>query len=65
MQAGPVEATALGNGLVQLIALGEIENVAEARRVVRASFPPVRYEPQNNDVWEQAYKRFRELLTTH
>lgn len=62
--AGPVEATALGNGLVQLIALGEIKDIAEARQVVRASFPPVLYEPQSGTDWEAAYVRFRGLVTT-
>jgi len=60
--AGPVEATALGNGLVQLIARGELKDIHEARQVVRASFPPVRYEPTGGDEWEAAYGRFRTLV---
>ncbi|MEZ4671602.1 MAG: rhamnulokinase family protein [Anaerolineae bacterium] len=62
--AGPVEATALGNGLVQLIALGEIKDIAEARRVIRASFPPVLYESKSTASWDEAYSRFRRLMTT-
>jgi len=45
--AGPVEATALGNLLVQAIASGEVASLAEARRLVRESFRPRRYEPEN------------------
>lgn len=41
--AGPVEATAIGNLLVQFIALGEITNIKEARHIVRQSFSVKRY----------------------
>jgi rhamnulokinase len=44
--AGPVEATAIGNLLVQGMAAGTIASVDEGRRLVAASFPPVRYEPR-------------------
>ena len=61
--AGPVEATALGNGLVQLIALGELRDLAEARAVVRASFPPIRYEPHHTADWDAAYAMFLKITT--
>ena len=44
--AGPMEATAIGNVLMQAIAAGEIADVAAAREVVRRSFEPVEYQPQ-------------------
>jgi len=44
--AGPVEATAIGNLLVQGMAAGEIGSIEEGRRLVAASFPPARYEPR-------------------
>ncbi|MBN1966909.1 MAG: hypothetical protein JW910_19810 [Anaerolineae bacterium] len=56
--AGPFEATALGNGLVQLIALGELENLAQARRLLSATQDLTRYEPQALNIWEEAYQRF-------
>lgn len=59
--AGPVEATAVGNMLVQLMAHGELGSVGELREVVRASFPPVVYEPQDGARWEEAYWRFLHL----
>ncbi len=62
--AGPVEATALGNGLVQLIARGELRDLAEARQVVRTSYPPQQYEPERSGDWEMAYERFRKIITT-
>lgn len=60
--AGPVEATALGNGLVQLIGLGELADLAQARQVVRASYPPLVYTPAYLQDWEGAYARFRRLI---
>jgi rhamnulokinase len=62
--AGPVEATALGNLLVQLIALGEVEDLAQARAVVRASAGPEirRTEPSGDDRVAQGYGRYRELV---
>ena len=61
--AGPVEATALGNGLAQLIALGELRDVAEARALIRSSLPPRRVDPQAGDQWQAAYERFRAVMT--
>ncbi|MFW5942859.1 MAG: rhamnulokinase [bacterium] len=59
--AGPVEATVLGNALVQLIALGELHDIHEARQLVAASSNLRRYEPQNRDAWDEAYNRYQEL----
>jgi rhamnulokinase len=56
--AGPEEATLLGNLLVQAMALGEIASVREGREVVRASFTPTLYEPQDAAEWEAARERF-------
>lgn len=56
--AGPYEGTAIGNLLVQLIALGEIENVQQARQVIRNSLPITTYQPQNSDRWAEAYQQF-------
>ncbi|MDR2072970.1 MAG: rhamnulokinase [Spirochaetaceae bacterium] len=60
--AGPREATALGNMLVQLIAAGKIASVEEGRNVIAASFPPVRYEPQEASRWEAEYRRYCALF---
>ncbi len=56
--AGPVEATATGNCLMQAIAAGELGSVEEARAVVRSSFPLETYEPHNTAAWDEAYERF-------
>ncbi|MFQ3536314.1 MAG: rhamnulokinase family protein [Aggregatilineales bacterium] len=62
--AGPVEATSLGNALVQLIALGELSDLAQARHVVQQSYPPALYTPSYTLDWEGAYVRFGRLLTS-
>lgn len=60
--AGPIEATALGNVLMQAIALGQIASLADARQVVRASFPLVTYEPRETASWDDAYARFLKFV---
>jgi sugar (pentulose or hexulose) kinase len=44
--AGPVEATAIGNIAIQMLATAAVSSLAEARQVIERSFPVVRYEPQ-------------------
>jgi len=60
--AGPVEATAIGNLLVQAMAVGRIDSLEELRQVVRSSFESVAYRPRHTKEWEAAYGRFSELL---
>ena len=61
--AGPVEATAAGNILLQAMARGRLANLAEARRIVAASFPIDAYEPNPRDrsAWADAAARFDAL----
>jgi sugar (pentulose or hexulose) kinase len=59
--AGPVEATVLGNALVQLISLGELKDLQEARQLVARSGQLTRYEPQETAIWADAYGRYREI----
>ncbi|MFS0723189.1 rhamnulokinase [Paenibacillus sp. 1P07SE] len=56
--AGPVEATAAGNLLLQAHALGEIGSLQEIRQVVTDSFPPEIYQPRTSDYWDEAYGRY-------
>ncbi|MFN8858001.1 MAG: FGGY-family carbohydrate kinase, partial [Planctomycetaceae bacterium] len=60
--AGPVEATALGNVLVQARTSGAVGSLAEMRAVVRQSTVLRTYEPRNVGAWTAAYERFRGLL---
>ncbi len=59
--AGPVEATAAGNLLVQAQTLGRLESLKEVRDVVRNSFEVRRFEPQDGAAWDAAYTRFNRL----
>jgi rhamnulokinase len=59
--AGPVEATAIGNVLVQAIALGHLADLTEARALVRRSFEVETFETGDTDPWDQAYARYLEL----
>jgi rhamnulokinase len=52
--AGPVEATAIGNALVQGISLGYLGSLADGRQLVRRSFPLQEYTPQTGDGWDAA-----------
>jgi len=61
--AGPVEATALGNILMQAVAMKHLGSVAEAREVVRVSFQPEIYEPQQASEWEEAYFRLEKVMS--
>ena len=58
--AGPVEATALGNIAVQMVATGAVASIAEARRVIEHSFPTDRVEPAAPDRWDAHYRRFKQ-----
>ncbi|MGQ9488468.1 MAG: rhamnulokinase [Armatimonadota bacterium] len=60
--AGPVEATAAGNVLLQMIALGELKGITEGRELLRRSTEIVEYQPQNPESWQEAYQRFERLL---
>ncbi len=62
--AGPIEATAAGNVLTQMLGLGAIENIAQARAIVRHSFELKTYEPVAStcDAWDAAYARFESWL---
>lgn len=56
--AGPEEATAIGNLLVQLMAAGEAKDLFDARAIVAASFAPKHYTPKDTDEWDEAYQTF-------
>ena len=60
--AGPVEATVLGNLIMQMIASGEIGGIAEARRIVSESYAPDEYMPQKSPEADDAYERYKKLV---
>jgi len=59
--AGPSEATAIGNILVQAMGAGELRGLDEIRAVVRKSFPPVTVEPQASGAWDRAFDKYLDI----
>lgn len=56
--AGPIEATASGNVLMQAVATGRVKGIEEAREIVRQSFDLKEYHPQDTSVWAQKYEQY-------
>ena len=62
VEAGPVEATSLGNIIYQLIALGELESAEHGRRIIAANEMIVTYMPHPSCAWERAYDRYKKII---
>ena len=62
--AGPVEATALGNIAVQMLATGEVSSLAQARAIIQSSFTTKHFHPRETDQWEARAQRFRQYCET-
>lgn len=60
--AGPIEATVLGNIVVQLLATGEIESIAKAREIVARSEGVKEYLPKESAKWKEAYERALKVI---
>jgi rhamnulokinase/L-fuculokinase len=60
--AGPIEATAMGNATAQLVALGQLSNLEQARFVIRNSFKPLEYLPTEPEVWSQQYLKIQRIF---
>ena len=58
---GPVEATALGNVLLQAIATGHLPDIATGRKSIAASFEQQHFEPCAKHAWDEAYGYFKNL----
>ncbi len=60
--AGPVEATAAGNLLIQIMASKEISDISQLREVVRKSFPLFVYQPRETSLWDENYEKYKGLV---
>ncbi|MFQ3650296.1 MAG: rhamnulokinase family protein [Gemmataceae bacterium] len=62
--AGPVEATAAGNILIQAVGVGLLGSLEQGREVIRQSFGVKRYEPRvdQQERWASHYARFLRLV---
>ena len=61
--AGPSEATAIGNIMMQAKALGAVSDLADMRRVISNSVTPAVFMPQDATSWEMAYKKFLTIIS--
>lgn len=59
--AGPSEATAIGNVMMQAIGAGAVGSLAEARKIIRASVETEEFLPQDTEQWNKAYEIFHNL----
>lgn len=62
VMAGPKEATAVGNIMVQAIGAEVVPNLAKAMPYIKKTFPIKEFEPQETAAWNSAYERFARLL---
>lgn len=60
--AGPVEATAIGNIIMQALNTGYVGSISEARELVRRSFVVVTYEPRERAGWDEAYLNYLQIM---
>ena len=51
---GPVEATAIGNVMMQAIACGDVDSVSAARAIIKQSFPVETFHPNSTPQWRDA-----------
>lgn len=60
--AGPVEATALGNIVLQLIALGEIETIEKGREIIAETEKVKTFNEEHTSDWDEAFERFCKII---
>jgi len=60
--AGPVEATALGNLAIQILATGGVSSLVEARAMIDRSFPTEVFLPRESDRWQNELERFQHYV---
>ncbi|MBQ4056059.1 MAG: rhamnulokinase, partial [Bacteroidaceae bacterium] len=59
--AGPSEATAIGNVMIQAMAAGAVSSLKEMREMIHQAIETEEYQPQQADVWEEAYQKYQTL----
>jgi rhamnulokinase len=60
--AGPIEATASGNIIMQAIATGQLAGLQQGRDIVRASFDVKEYTPRNTQQWDEQYEKVKNIF---
>ena len=59
--AGPSEATAIGNIMLQALSSGKAQDVSSMRKLVAQSIPLKTFQPQDAETWTEAYARFQQI----
>lgn len=59
---GPVEATVIGNIMMQARGMGIIQSLGDMRRIIGHSFETKTYIPENSRLWDVAYKQYQAIL---
>lgn len=62
VEAGPVEATSIGNVIMQAMAVGAVKDLNEGRKIIKNSFDIAVYEPEDGKEWDAAYERWLEII---
>lgn len=62
VEAGPIEATVLGNVAIQLMSSGDIGSIEEARNLIAESQDILHYAPEDVEKWEKAYSVFSKYV---
>ena len=62
--AGPAEATALGNMAMQLVGIGAVGSIDEARTLIEQFVPARSLRTVGGGAWDRAYASFQTLVTT-
>ena len=58
VKAGPQEATAIGNIMLQAKAAGEVSDIWDMRSIITKSIEQLTFEPQDKALWDEAYEKF-------
>ena len=58
VKAGPQEATAIGNIMLQAKAAGEVTDIWDMRSIITKSIEQLTFEPQDKALWDEAYEKF-------
>jgi rhamnulokinase len=61
--AGPAEATAVGNIMIQAIAKGMLDGIEDSRKVVARSFPLRSYKPDDQNKWNAVYEDVKGMFS--
>jgi rhamnulokinase len=58
---GPVEASALGNVMLQAVATGHLQDMSAGRTAIAGSIECVSLVPRPSEAWDDAYSRFKTI----